>query len=518
MFAQGKGAHMAFFVGIDVGTSGSRAVIMDGDGRILAAGSGEHTVQTPRPGYSEQDPPQWWQATIAAVRAAMAKSGVAAGEVAAIGFSGQMHGLVCLDAAGGVLRPAIIWNDQRTGEQCEFITEQAGGPQKLIELCGNVAMVSFTLTKLLWVKKYEPEIYRRLAHLLLPKDYVRYRMTGLFAGDISDMSGTMMLDQRKRNWSDEMLRLFDIDRAILPPVYESHEVVGPLTAEAAGALGLTTRTLVVAGGGDQPVGAVGAGVVDAGLVSATMGTSGVVFVHAHEYITDPAGRVQTFCSSVAGQYCLFGCVLAAGGSLQWFRNVLGQEEVRDAAADGSDPYERLTALAEKAPAGGEGLFWLPYLTGERTPYADPNARACWIGITPRTTRAELVRSVMEGATFAMNDVLAILRQRGLKPAQVRLAGGGARSAFWRQLQADIYAAPCATINATEGPAFGAAILAAVGAGAFPSVPDACRQLIRVAATIKPDRDRAKFYRRRHQQYRRLYPALRAQFKRIAALD
>lgn len=508
---------MAFFLGIDVGTSGTRAVVMGADGHILAAGTGEHTVQAPRPGFSEQDPQQWWQATTTAVRTAVTRSGVDRSQIAAIGFSGQMHGLVCLDRAGAVLRPAIIWNDQRTAEQCQFITERAGGPEKLVELCGNVAMASFTLTKLLWVRQYEPEIYRQLAHMLLPKDYVRYRMTGLYAGDVSDMSGTMLLDQRTRNWSDEMLRLFEIDPAILPPVYESHQVVGPLMAEAAEALGLTTRTLVVAGGGDQPVGAVGAGVVDAGLVSATMGTSGVVYVHSHDYVTDPAGRVQTFCSSVAGQYCLFGCVLAAGGSLQWFRNVLGQDEVRAAAADGSDPYERLTALAEKAPAGCEGLFWLPYLTGERTPYADPAARACWIGITPRTSRAELVRSVMEGATFAMNDVLTILRQRGLKPAQVRLAGGGARSAFWRQLQADIYAAPCATINSAEGPAFGAAILAAVGAGAFPSVPDACRQLIRVAATIKPDRTRAKLYRRYHQQYRRLYPALRGQFKRMANL-
>ncbi len=509
---------MAYFIGIDVGTSSTRAIIMSEEGKIVSTGTGEHITLTPRPFWSEQEPNRWWQATITAIRAAISNSSIDPGEIKSIGFSGQMHGLVCLDKNGQVLRPAIIWNDQRTGEQCRIITEKAGGPRRLIELCGNTAQASYTLTKLLWVRQYEPMTYNNIAQMLLPKDYVRYRMTGKFAGDVSDMSGTMLLDQKKRTWSEAMLSLFDIDGKILPPVHESHEVIGPLTTEAAKELGLTTATLVVAGGGDQPVGAVGAGVVEAGLVSATIGTSGVVFSHAQDYVTDPEGRVGTFCASVAGEYCLFGCILAAGGSFQWFRNNLAQPELAAAAQYKSDPYDYLTALAEGAPPGCEGLFWLPYLTGERTPHGDPDARACWIGITQRTSRAELVRSILEGATYAMNDTLTILRQRGLKPSQVRLAGGGARSLFWRQLQADIYGKTCVTINAAEGPAFGAAILAAVGAGAFASVKEACKKLIRIESTIKRNVERSKFYRERYRQYRRLYPALKKQFKYIAEME
>lgn len=508
---------MAYYLGIDVGTSGTKALIMDARGGVLATATGDHTVQSPRPGYSEQDPEQWWAATVKATRAAVKKARIDGRQIAGIGFSGQMHGLVCLDKAGKVIRPAIIWNDQRTAEQCEFITRKAGGAGKLIALCGNVAMTSFTLTKLLWVMQHEPRHYARLAHVLLPKDYIRYRLTGEYAGDVSDMSGTMMLDQRTRDWSKPMLDLFGIDRAILPPVYESHEVTGKVTAAVARQLGIAAGAAVVGGGGDQPVGAVGNGIVAEGLVSATLGTSGVVFVHSKKYVTDPQGRVQTFCASVAGEYCLFGCVLAAGGSFQWLRNTLGAEEVRQARRQKVDPYELLTAQAQKAPLGCEGLFWLPYLTGERTPHNDPFARACWIGITQRTSRAELIRSVMEGATCAMNDVVTILRERGLKPRQVRLSGGGARSTFWRQLQADIYGAACATINAEEGPAYGAAILAATGCGAFKNVPEACKAAIQVVRTVKPAPRSVKTYAKLYDQYRRLYPALKGEFANIARI-
>ncbi len=508
---------MACYLGIDVGTSGTKTLIMDGYGRVLATASAEHSVESPRPGYSEQDPRQWWSAARKAIGEAIHRSGVEGSAITAVGFSGQMHGLVCLDAAGEVIRPAIIWNDQRSAEQCRQITEKAGGPERLIELCGNVALTSFTLTKLLWVRQHEPEHYDRIAHILLPKDYIRLCLTGEYAGDVSDMSGTMLLDQRTRDWSGRMIELFEIDRAILPPVYESHQVTGRITREVADDLGLAEGTPVVGGGGDQPVGAIGNGIVAEGLVSATLGTSGVVYVHSQQYVTDPRGRVQTFCSSVAGEYCLFGCVLAAGGSFQWFRNVLGQAEIERASRDGVDPYELLTDLAAEAPAGCEGVFWLPYLTGERTPHADPLARAAWIGITQRTGRAELARSVLEGATFGMNDALTILRERGLEPRQIRLSGGGARSGFWRQLQADIYRAPCVTINAEEGPAYGAAILAGVGAGAFASVPEACKAIIDVTRTLEPDPAASELYQRLYTQYRRFYPALRDEFARIAEL-
>ena len=508
---------MAYYLGIDVGTSGTKALVMNAKGRVLGAATGEHPIFVPKPGWSEQEPEDWWQSTIAAVRAVVAKTKINARKIAGIGFSGQMHGLVILDDAGRSLRRSLIWNDQRTAAQAAEIESAVGGPKGLIKLVGNVAMTSFTLTKLLWVRRNEPKIYDRIRHMLLPKDYIRLRLTGEYVGDVSDMSGTLMLDQRKRNWSRKVLSTFQIDRKVLPPVVESHEITGGLTAETADLLGLAAGTPVVGGGGDQPVGAVGNGVVAAGLTSATMGTSGVMFVHSKDYKTDPAGRVGTFCASVAGEYCLFGCVLSAGGSFQWFRNVLGQAEVRAAKREKVDPYELLTAQAAAAAPGCDGLFWLPYLTGERTPHADPNARACWIGMHAGTGRNELVRSVIEGATFGMNDAVTLLRNMKIRISQIRLSGGGARSAFWRQMQADIYGATCATINAEEGPAYGAAILAAVGTGEFKDVKQACKACIKVTRTIKPDAKGKRAYKKLYDQYVRLYPALKDEFGRIASL-
>jgi len=508
---------MAYYLGIDVGTSGTKALVMDARARVLATATAEHPVSAPRPGWSEQDPAHWWASTCKAVRMTVRRAGVDGKQVAAVGLSGQMHGLVLTDAAGQPLRPAIIWNDQRTAGEAVEIEAAVGGRAKLIRLTGNAAMTSFTLTKLLWVRKHEPKVYERARHLLLPKDYIRLRLTGEYVGDVSDMSGTLMLDQRKRDWSKKMLETFQVDRDILPPVIESHEVSGKLTAAAAAKLGLADGAAVVGGGGDQPVGAVGNGVVADGLTSATMGTSGVVYVHSRQYAVDPLSRVNTFCSSVAGEWCMFGCVLSAGGSYQWYRNVLGQAEIAAAKRKKVDPYELLTAQAAEAPAGCEGVFWLPYLTGERTPHADPLARGGWIGVHSRTTKAELTRSVIEGATFAMNDVVTLLKQRGAKIRQVRLSGGGARSTFWRQLQADIYGTTCATINTEEGPAYGAALLAAAGTGRFKNVREACKAGIRVTRTIKPTARAKRLYAAYYEQFRRLYPALKDEFARIAEL-
>jgi xylulokinase len=508
---------MATYLGIDVGTSGTKTLLMDAAARVLATATAEHEVLCPKPGWSEQNPDDWWQATVESVKNAIQKAGTDPKDVQAIGFSGQMHGLVITDEQGKPLRPSLIWNDQRTGPQAAEIEQAVGGRDKLIELTGNAAMTSFTLTKLLWVRRNEPQIYDRIRHFLLPKDYVRFRMTGTFAGDVSDMSGTLMLDQRKRTWSEEILSTFQIPREILPEVIESHEVAGLLTSQAAEQMGLAPGVKVVAGGGDQPVGAVGNGVVRDGLTSATMGTSGVVFTHSKDYTVDPQSRVNTFCASVEGQYCVFGCVMAAGGSLQWYRNTLAQRELQEAADKDVDPYEILTAQASQAPPGCEGLFFLPYLTGERTPHADPDARACWIGAGARTTRNELVRSVMEGATYAMNDVVNCLRDRDLDIREIRLSGGGARSEFWRQLQADIYATRCVTINAEEGPAYGAALLAATGAGEFASVVEACQAGIEITRTIEPDPARQEAYQRFYRQFRKLYPALKDSFKQIAQL-
>ncbi len=509
---------MAYYLGIDIGTSGTKALVMDARARVKATAMAEHGIFSPKPGWSEQDPDEWWGATCKATRAAVKKAGIDGRQIKAVSFSGQMHGLVITDGAGKVLRRSLIWNDQRTAKQCADIERAVGGRKKLIALVGNPAMASYTLTKLLWVRENEPRVYERIRHFLLPKDYIRLRMTGEYVGEVADMSGTLMLNPRTRNWSKPIIDTFQIDRDILPPVVESRAATGKVTAAAAKALGLAAGTLVVGGGGDQQVGAVGNGIVQAGLVSATMGTSGVVFVHSSKYRTDPEGRINTYCASVEGEYCMFGCMLSTGGSFQWFRNTLGQEEVRRAKRQRVDPYELLTARAAEAPAGCEGVFWLPYLTGERTPHADPCARACWIGINNRTTRNELVRSVMEGATFAMNDAVTLLKQSGLRIREIRLSGGGARSGLWRQMQADIYGVKCVTINAEEGPAYGAALLAATGAGEFRSVREACKAGIEITRTIRPTGKGKRRYAELYAEYVRLYPALKAEFPRIAEIS
>jgi len=486
-------------------------------GKVLATATAEHPSYAPKPGWSAQKPDEWWDSSAKAIRAVVRKAKIDGKKVAGIGLSGQMHGLVITDAAGKPLRPSLIWNDQRTGPQAEEIERTVGGKRKLISLVGNVAMTSFTLTKLLWVRKHQPRIYDRIKHLLLPKDYVRLCMTGQYVGEVSDMSGTLMLDQKKRTWSKKIISIFGLDADILPPVVESHEVTGKLTKSAAAKLGLAVGTPVVGGGGDQPAGAIGNGVVADGLCSATMGTSGVVFAHSKKYRTEPDGRMQTFCASVAGEYAMFGCAMAAGGSLQWYRNTLGDAEIAAARKKKVDPYELISAQAAAAPAGCEGVFYLPYLTGERTPHADPLARACWVGMHSRTTRNELVRSVMEGATFAMNEQVAILTEKGLPIRQVRLSGGGARSVFWRQLQADIYGRTCVTINAEEGPAYGVALLAAVGTGRYKNIQAACKRAIKITRTIRPTPRAKRLYAKYFDQYRKLYPALKDSFANIAEL-
>ncbi|MFP4106194.1 MAG: xylulokinase [Phycisphaerae bacterium] len=508
---------MSYYLGLDIGTSGTKALIMNVEAEVLATATVEYPVLTPRPGWTEQDPAEWWNASIKATKAVIKKAKINGKDVAGIGLSGQMHGLVITDGAGDPLRPSLIWNDQRTAAEAAEIEETVGGRSKLISLVGNMAQTSFTLTKLLWVRKNEPKIYEQIKHMLLPKDFVRLKMTGEYVGEVSDMSGTLLLNQKTRDWSPKMLEVFQIDRDILPPVVESHEVTGTITAEAAKKLGVPEGTPVVGGGGDQPAGAIGNGIVRDGLTSATMGTSGVVLTHSKDYNVDKESRVGTFCASVKGEYVMFGCVMAAGGSFQWLRNTLGQTEVRKAKRQKCDPYELLTAQAEQAPAGCHGLFWLPYLTGERTPHSDPLARACWIGMHGGTTREHMIRSVMEGATFGMNDVVKVLEEVGAKVRRIRLSGGGARSAFWRQLQADIYGKTCETINSEEGPAYGVALLAAVGTGQYSSIKQACKQAISVTRTIKADRKMKNFYATYHDEYQRLYHALKEEFANIAEL-
>jgi xylulokinase len=507
---------MTYLLGIDVGTSGTKTLLCDKRGRVRATAMAGHTVQTPHPGWSQQDPLQWWTAAAQATRAVLRKARIAAGQVTAIGLSGQMHGSVFLGPGQKPLRPALLWNDQRTVAQCEKIEKLAGGRRRLIRMVGNPALTGFTAPKILWVREHEPRVYEQTRKILLPKDYLRFRLTGQFATEVGDASGTLLLDVKKRRWNRKLIDLLQIDPALLPDCFESHEVSGHLHGPAAQALGLKAGVPVVGGSGDQPAGAVGNGIVSSGIVSATLGTSGVVFAHADEPTYDPHGRVHTMCSAVAGKWCVFGCMLSAGGSFQWFRNQLGSAEVAAARRRKVDPYELLVAEAAKAPPGCEGLYFLPYLTGERCPYADPTARGGWIGLTSRHDRPALIRSLLEGVTYGMADALSIMQGMGIAVRSVRLSGGGARSKVWRQLQADVYGKTVVTINAEEGPAYGAAILAGVGTGVWSSVPQACRAAIRETKRLRPDRKRARLYQKGHAQYQRLYAALSEEFPRMAA--
>jgi xylulokinase len=506
---------MACLVGIDIGTSGTKTILVDAHGRCLASATEEYPAYAPHPAWSEQDPEDWWQAAARSIRRVLQAARLRGSQVAGVGLTGQMHGSVFLDKSGRVLRRAILWNDQRTALECEEITQAVGGRASLIAMAANPALTGFTAPKILWVRKHEPRLWDRTATVLLPKDYVRFRLTGERATDVSDASGTLLLDVRRRAWSRDLLSALQIDAALLPPVYESPEITGRLTAAAAEATGLAVGTLVVAGAGDQAAGAVGAGIVRRGILSATLGTSGVVFAHSDELQIDPLGRVHTFCHAVPGRWHLMGVVLAAGGSLQWFRNTLCADLVAEAKRKKVDPYELITALAADVPAGSDGLYFLPYLTGERTPHADPHARAAWVGLSNMHTRAHMARAVMEGATYAMRDCLEILRGLEVPVREIRIAGGGARSKFWRGLQADIYGGPVWTVSSGEGPAFGAALLAGVGTATWASVPEACDATLKKVGQTKPGRKAVAAYDRLYPEFGQLYRSLKDDFARMA---
>lgn len=506
---------MAIMIGIDVATTGAKAIVCDETGKVLASVNNAYPLHSPKPGWSQQQPEDWWQATVRSVSRALEQSEVEPNEVVGVGITGQMHGAVFLDRGNKVLRPAILWNDQRTARECAEITKTVGA-RRLVKLVSNPALTGFTAPKILWVRKHEPEIYQRATKVLLPKDYVRFRLTGSFATDVSDASGTLLFDVAKRQWSSRMLSALEIDRGLLPDAYESPEVVGSVSALAAEETGLLAGTRVVAGGGDQAAGAVGGGIVKEGIISATLGTSGVVFGSSDKVHTDPTGRVHTFCHALPGRWHVMGVVLAAGGSFGWLRDNLGWRK-KGEKADALESYEELSEEAASAPAGSEGLFFLPYLTGERTPHADPYARGAWVGLTNRHGRAELIRSVMEGVSFAMRDCLEIIKGMGIEVKQIRISGGGARSELWRSIQADIFAQPVVTINAGEGPAFGAALLAAVGTGVFSSVEEACEATISVTSETPVSGKNAKLYERAYPIYRKLYQSLKEDFRAISQL-
>jgi len=504
-------------LGIDVGTSGTKTLAIDESGAILASAVEEYPCSHPRPGWSEQDPELWWQASRATIAKILASGKVRKEDVAGVGLSGQMHGSVFLDKTGGVIRPALLWNDQRTAAECAWIEERAGGREALVRMVANRVATGFTAPKIIWLRNHEQWNWERVRQVLLPKDYVRYRLTGVYATEVSDASGTLLWDVANRCWSKELLGKLELDPALLPECFESPVVSAKLSALGARETGLLEGTPVVGGGGDQPAGAVGNGIVRQGVVSAALGTSGVVFAHADELGFDPQGRLQRGCHAVPGAWHVMGVVLAAGGSFQWFRDILGKREVEEASRVGMDPYELLTSVAAQAPAGSEGLFFLPYLTGERTPHFDPDAKGGWVGLTVRHGQPHLIRSVLEGVTYAMRDCLELIREMGVTISDVRASGGGARSPFWRQIQADVYGARVHTINASEGPAFGAALLVLVGTGVYASVAEACDATIKHVTTTETDTAAAAFYNQAYPIFRRLYPDLREDFAAMSRL-
>ncbi|MDR2946590.1 MAG: xylulokinase [Candidatus Adiutrix sp.] len=497
---------MNYLLGIDIGTSGTKTILCDTQGRIAAEAVAEYPVYSPKPGWSEQEPEDWWAGVQQSVRAALARAGVNGADVIGIGLSGQMHGSVFLDKDGRVIRRALLWNDQRTSRECAEITERAGGLSKLLKMVANPAFTGFTAPKILWLRNNEKRNFDRVRQVLLPKDYIRYRLTGVYATEVSDASGTLLLDVARRAWSKKLLTRLDLDPAILPPVFESQEVTGTVTAAAAKALGLREGVPVAGGGGDQAMGAVGNGIVKKGVASAMMGTSGVIFAYTDAMQTEPRGRVHTFCHAVPGVWHMMSCMLSAGGMLQWYRNALCPE----------DSYDQIAAAAAKAPAGSEGLYCLPYLTGERTPHADPYARGCFIGLTPRHDQAMMSRAVIEGITYGMRDSLDIMRGLGVEASEIRLSGGGAKSAFWQQLQADIYGVDTCVTNSTAGSAYGAMIMGGVGAGVWNSVPEACDACITIASRTKKNPKAVKEYNKFYQPFGSLYQSLKKNFQEIAA--
>ena len=492
-----------YTIGIDVGTGGTRALMVDEKGTLLGSATHEHAqFASPQNGWAEQDPHDWWNACQKAVGKLLKQTGVSKNEIVAVGLAGQMHGAVLLDEKEEVLRPALIWCDQRTAEECRVLNETIG-EQRLVELTSNPALPNFTLTKLMWVRTHEPEIWKRFRSFLLPKDYVRLQLTGVRAIDVSDASGTLLLDVAHRRWSKEMVKATGLDERCLPEVFESPEIVGKITARAAQATGLAEGTPVVAGAGDQAGGAIGMGIVKAGCVSATIGTSGVVFAATDKPFLDPKGRLHTFCHAIPNRWHVMGVTQAAGLSLRWFRDTFG---VAGKAA--GDPYDSLSQEAAAIPAGADGVLWAPYLMGERTPHLDSDVRGALIGLAASHGRGHIIRAILEGVAFSLQDSLTIFAEIGVPVSDIRLGGGGARSPLWRQIQADVYAKPVSLLAAEEGCAYGAAVLAGVGARMWPSVDEACAEIVRIASVVRPVKQSSEKLQQQYKLYRAIYPALK----------
>ncbi|WRS27707.1 xylulokinase [Oscillospiraceae bacterium MB08-C2-2] len=508
---------MNYLIGIDLGTSGTKTVLFDLSGKSIASATVEYPLYQPQNGWAEQDPHDWWNACVSTLCQVMKDAGISKEKVAGIGLSGQMHGLVMLDEAGEVLHNSIIWCDGRTAQECEEITNRVGA-QRLIEISANPALTGFTAGKILWMRRHKPELYAKCRHILLPKDYLRYKLCGVFATEVSDASGMNLLDVPNRCWSSEILEKLEIDPDLLPKVYESCEITGAITREAADLTGLAPGIPVVGGAGDNAAAAIGTGVVEQGKAFTTIGTSGVIFAHSDSVCIDPAGRVHTFCSAVPGAWTVMSCTLSAGGSLQWFRNNFCTAEMQTAAGLGKDPYYLMDQEAERIPIGSNRLIFLPYLMGERSPLLNPDARGVFFGLSGIHTRQDMLRAVMEGVMYSQRECLDVLREMGVPLCEMLATGGGGNSPLWRQMMADLYSCPVVTIDSKEGPALGAAILAGVGASLYPSVQEACRTVIRTNPPQNPIPEHSAAYEPYFRLYQEVYASLKKQFSLLSALN
>lgn len=508
---------MAYLIGVDLGTSGTKTVLFAEDGTVAASCTIEYPLYQPQNGWAEQDPLDWWNAVCGTTKAVIAKAGISASEIKGVGLSGQMHGLVMLDKSGNVLRKSIIWCDQRTAKECEEITQKVGAGN-LIKITANPALTGFTASKIMWVKNNEPALYEKCAHILLPKDFIRYKLTGEFATEVSDASGMQLLDVPNRKWSDQVLDALEIDKSLLGKVYESPEITGKVTKAASDLTGLAEGTAVVGGAGDNAAAAVGTGTVFDGKAFTTIGTSGVVFAHTSKLSIDPKGRVHTFCCAVPGAWHVMGVTQGAGLSLKWFRDNFCHEEMIAAAGMKKDPYFLMDKQAEQIPIGSDRLLYLPYLMGERTPHLDPNCRGVFFGLSAMHTRQHLLRAVMEGVTFSQRDSVEVLREMGVSIKEMLACGGGGSSALWRQMLADVYGCPVKTVVSKEGPALGVAILAGAGTGVYSSVQDGCAAVIKTNPPQNPISQNSTEYEKFYNIYRALYPALKNSFSELAKIE
>ena len=505
---------MNYAIGIDVSTTGVKSILVSQDGNVVADSLVEYSFSSPKPGWAEHDPKEWYEATLNSLKFLSQKSGSLIDKVVVIGITGQMHGSVFLDENNDVIRPALLWNDQRTYKECIEI-ETKVGKSKLLDEVANPALTGFTLPKVLWMRNNEPENFARLRKVLLPKDYVRFKLTGTYATDVADASGTLLFDVKNRKWSDFMLDTFDLNREWLPLCFESQEIAGYLAKEAANYCGINKGIPFVAGGGDQAAGGVGNGIVETGLVSVTIGTSGVIFVSTEKPRVESEGKLHTFCHAVPGMWHVMGVTLSAAGSMKWFAENIGPENSRSQSSEkGNNVYQQVDAQAARILPGSEELLFLPYLTGERTPYPDPNARGVFFGLTNRHGKPHMARAVMEGVAFSLKDCMNLVLNMDIKIRKIMVSGGGAKSDLWKQITADVLEKDLITLNTTEGPAFGVAILGFVGTKVYRDVPTACKSMIKEVTVTKANSDNFGVYRKLYSIYTKLYPALAPHYKEL----